>query len=1220
MKQTAGVITALAVVLAIFGVSNLPKSSPTGAGAAQSESGTKASKARPTAEPIGPYAPCVRIQKRLQPFVAVSPQEPWKLPAFCYPDSKVPNDPEVKARGLDFVIAIVPNPVLTHLPLLFDRLIEIMQQAAQDNQYSYDSAWLPWSEGKEYTRLPDQQTADELQSFQESQPGVLVFRNSLNQQGDSPYESGLAVFVVSELPTGGINQGQFDNALAWMERLGALSAGRDLKILGPTFSGSLPSLYRSLHFSRLKAFAGTKKIRVSSGSVSSDSYYYWFKGKLESEQLGTFDTAMEGDSVLVDRFCQYIDSQKYTTDRVAFLSEDETAFGTEPISETDTKYEKRLRPQKGAHESRQGFCTYSGGPTYLYYPRDIASLRSAYEQQSIFNGGKQSQGANNDATTLRGDLSEPASSEHDTVRTYGRQLTPLAQESVLIAITDVLKEKKIEFVVLRSTNTLDQIFLSQFLRRSFPDTRIVIDGADLLFRRGAEGSSLRGVMALSPYPLLNRQQDWNSAQSEWSGEGYRIFGQDVAEGLYVAARGLFPDQGSKVQIANYAPPSFASGRGSGDDDRPATWLTVIGHRQFWPVAVLNSNTLDGSKAISILQPFAVRTGKPGANFAGANPLELLPIEFWILLIACLFWSLLHELWCLNGSVSPRPAAFRLAYFAPIPRWQQPVLIGLGSLLVAGTAVVVAATSGLLDWKLGSWNAVVAAFLVIVLLQAYFGCAGNYRLPAMTDVRFTELKAKDCRRISGWLFALCFVVFASIHVAIVHQLQKSNGVPAFWRSVHLLSGVSPLLPQLFLFGGMYCWFWFSLRGLTLFGEDRPLLPGKNDLILRDEKQSHIMPMFSFEQTQLPTEDGAMPIGKQYLLLLGLIFPIVLIICTVVLQGAWLRTLGELFFGRYVFFWLMLCIAMVLADTAQSWTTWLRLHELLLHLDRLPVRRTLYALQGLSWRSVWAMSGNVLTERYSLVSRQIEALRHLRNQVAVWKPPAADDVANQKRLLDTIDAFEKTELKKLVDWYVNLDGAGVTSVEALEAVQKQIAAIAAFTLSVILIPSWRTEEDSLIFDRLRKPGAAPDEHGDPVISQHVADHVYAAEEFFVLPYVGFIQNILGRIRTIVLGSLWLFVAATLAVSSYPFDPLPVLGGIFLAVFVIVGSTMILLYAQMHRDATLSYITGSEPGELGGEFWRQLFTFGIGPLLGLLTTLFPSITDFVVSRLQPSSQAIK
>ena len=697
MKQTTGVITALAVVLAIFGVSSLPKSPTGGAGSTQTESGTKASKGRPSTESSGPYGPCVRIQKRLQPFVAETPQERWKLPDFCYPDSKVPNDPEVKATGLEFVIATVPNPTFTHLPLLFDRMIEIMQQAAQDNQYSYDSSWLPWSEGKEYTRLADQLAANDSQSFQESQPGILVFRNPPNPKPeDSPYKGGLAVFIVSELPTGGVNQGQFDNALAWIERLGGLSPEKGLKILGPTFSGSLPSLDRSLHLSRLRTFATTGgKIRVSSGSVTAESYYKWFREKLESEQLGTFETAMEGDFVLVDRFCHYVHSQRYRTDRVAFLSEDETAFGNE-ISEPDIKSQGRSPALKRSGDSTQGLCTYSGDPTYLYYPRDIASLRSAYEQQSVFKNGKQSSNSNTDVTTLRGDLSEPESSEHDTVRTYSGQLAPLAQESVLIAITDVLKEKKIEFVVLRSTNSLDQIFLSQFLRRSFPDVRIVLAGADLLFRRGSEGSSLRGVMALSTYPLLNRQQDWNSDEHS-GGEGYRIFGQDLAEGLYVAARGLFPGQGA-VPIANYAPPAFAFGGGNKDDDLPATWLTVIGRRQFWPVAVLNSNTLNGSKAISILQPFSEDCGKPNANYGGANPMEQLPIEFWILLIVCVFWSLLHELWCLNGSVSPRPEPFRLAYFAPIPRWQHPALVGFGTLLVAGGAIVVAASSGLLEWR------------------------------------------------------------------------------------------------------------------------------------------------------------------------------------------------------------------------------------------------------------------------------------------------------------------------------------------------------------------------------------------------------------------------------------------------------------------------------------------------------------------------------------------
>jgi Protein of unknown function (DUF3237) len=58
--------------------------------------------------------------------------------------------------------------------------------------------------------------------------------------------------------------------------------------------------------------------------------------------------------------------------------------------------------------------------------------------------------------------------------------------------------------------------------------------------------------------------------------------------------------------------------------------------------------------------------------------------------------------------------------------------------------------------------------------------------------------------------------------------------------------------------------------------------------------------------------------------------------------------------------------------------------------------------------------------------------------------------------------------------------------------------------------------------------------------------AAGEFLVLGYLGFIQNILGRIRTLILGCLFLLVAATLSVSSYPFDPLPVLGGMFMALF--------------------------------------------------------------------------
>ncbi len=167
--------------------------------------------------------------------------------------------------------------------------------------------------------------------------------------------------------------------------------------------------------------------------------------------------------------------------------------------------------------------------------------------------------------------------------------------------------------------------------------------------------------------------------------------------------------------------------------------------------------------------------------------------------------------------------------------------------------------------------------------------------------------------------------------------------------------------------------------------------------------------------------------------------------------------------------------------------------------------------------------------------------------------------------------------------------------------------------------RGKQESLIIDRKPKPKKEDEGFRSRELPK-MQGHILAAEEFIVLQYLGFIRNILARIRTTILGSLCLFVATTLAMSSYPFDPLPVLGGIFLAVFAITGTTVVVIYAAMHRDATLSYVTDTSPGELGGEFWKQVLTFGVGPLIGLLTTLFPSITDFVVSWLQPSAQVIK
>jgi hypothetical protein len=348
----------------------------------------------------------------------------------------------------------------------------------------------------------------------------------------------------------------------------------------------------------------------------------------------------------------------------------------------------------------------------------------------------------------------------------------------------------------------------------------------------------------------------------------------------------------------------------------------------------------------------------------------------------------------------------------------------------------------------------------------------------------------------------------------------------------------------------------------------------------------------------------------------------------------------------------CISLALADTWQLWRTWRQLRQLLVHLDLLPLRRTLHRLKGLEWVSAWQVSAGGLDERYRVISRQFESIRHLRNTIAqaiegapepnllkhefLLSLPLANQISCQmlEPSLPKGEVLESTESKTEIiaemdvcqamadafaKWFVTLPRYKyVSDLTHLRDFQRSMAGTAGYIMRAVLATEWRSETRSLIFeaDQSESSGTKP----DGAESLEVKDHVRRAEEFFVLPYLAFIQNVLSRIRTMFFGILCVFIAATLSVASYPFDPRPALAGVFLATFLVIGAVLVYVYAQMCRDATLSHITNTNPGELGAGFWLHSLAFGAAPLLGLLTTMFPSITDVVVTWLQPATQAIK
>jgi len=1283
MKDRGGVATTIALLIAaIFGASYIPrKSGDTTSGqgsqrpAAKLPAGTTKSQQQAAAKEKA-IASCEQIAKRLQRLYAAD--EPVPMPDSCFPD-RAPGGKTVPAKtnlSLTFAIAIVPNPVQTHLPLTFDRAIESIQQAAQDNNYAYDGSWFPWNHSdKAYESLSDEEQAARLEAELQQQPGIMVFRRGLNGEAVAstfakcekspgsgavdpncqqlggedlyaPYAQDLVVFVVAEQPTGGISDGQFEQTLQWMQRIQPNHTEQPLLILGPTFSGTLPSLARELTPETLKPYG--KGARIYSGTTNSETSVRWFQlylakvqGELQKQGWQgelQYRPFFEGDSLMTDRFLCYLQHEGYDLDRVAILSEDETAFGKSVSSDKKTSGASALRCQGGDGGQPEP------SPIYLYYPRDIAALRSAYEQQAIFAAGKQ-QGSG-PASSLRGDLSEPASSEHDTVRTYGGQLTPLAQEAALFGIANILDTKHVEFILLRSSNSLDQLFLSEFLRRSYPNGRVVIDGVDLLFRRGMQGASLRGVMLLSPYPLLSWTQDAIPAIHGQHSSSYRIFAQDSSEGIYIAARELLeqkPDGGNGVPISDYAPPKSAQSEGGKlpADRRPATWVSVVGHRQFWPIAVLNEQTeVEGASGearvkfgpggSSLLQAEDPQTGNQGPPLRTMG----LPGEMVGLLAFCLILSLWHWYCCSKGSIIQPPRV--RAYFVPIPKVQHASLIYVGSLLLGLLGVTL-----LFAVILGSamlapvWTAGMCLAVGTIIVSGFLGCFGNFKLPVVSgEIKQSVIKRiKRWRRIYVWSWIPALVALAWLRYWYLTQhLTIANKFPTFWRSVFLRSGVSPLLPQVLLIVGLYAWFWFNLHGLALFGDDRPLLPRVDDLPQfevaanrgEEEHAQHtrvvkMFRMFSQEGAGQNIEANALPLGQRYLKSLLVLLPLAVSVLWVALRGDHLRSLGDHRFGTVVFFGVGVCIALILADTLQLLNTWSQLRQLLIYLDRLRLRRTFGTLKGLFGGSVWKLSGNVLEERYRLISRQFESARHLQNALAGWTSTTPAEAQCKQIAIDQLSQCE-LQGRKFATWYVDLlddeikDPKKAHDITPLADFQQMLAATAGCVMKQVILPEWQTEKQSLI--RCLDPSGKSSDESTACLPPHVS----AAEECFALPYLGFIQNTLGRVRTIAFSIVSLFVAATVGVSCYPFDPLPVIGAIFLILFAVVGSTMIFTYAEMCRDTTLSHIANTNPGELGMDFWIKMAALGLGPLLGLLTTLFPSMTDFVVSFLQPGAQAFK
>ncbi len=558
------------------------------------------------------------------------------LDKFLAIDHSLPVKAEAHAQrfaGVQFAVATAPDPRHTNLALGFDREMVLLQEAAQDDGFTYNSSWLPWTgEAATFPLLADQQRNDDRRDEREACPGILLFRKGVVQPTKTdngvadPYAKGLIVFVVGEQPTGGVNEEQWANTMHWLATnvpIPSVSAKTSLNILGPNFSGSLPSVERDL--AKLYAdppssgsdAATLRKrfatVRLLSGGVSSCSSILWFQGQLEQPSFGgrvLFGSFAENDDVQIYRFLQYEQAQGTDLDQMAILSEDETAYANPPVDRA--AYANPPLPQRTNREPARCATAENpdGRPVRLSYPRDISAVRAAYDKQAIFNARTAS--AARPILKEDPDLESPNDQATDTIHSYSGSLSAIAQEAVLYGIVTTLRTHHTRFLLLRCSNPLDFLFLTRFFHQAYPEARIVTVTSDQLFRREIDTTEFRGVLALANYPLLSRNGHW-SRLSEVSGPAslhtHRVFDANN-EGTYIAGRYLFdpkqweatPAGGGHLalplleDLPDYADPFWMTRPLCPPAETNApVWLSVLGRDGYWPVAVLNERTTPATK-------------------------------------------------------------------------------------------------------------------------------------------------------------------------------------------------------------------------------------------------------------------------------------------------------------------------------------------------------------------------------------------------------------------------------------------------------------------------------------------------------------------------------------------------------------------------------------------------------------------------------------------------
>jgi hypothetical protein len=659
----------------------------------------------------------------------------------------------------------------------------------------------------------------------------------------------------------------------------------------------------------------------------------------------------------------------------------------------------------------------------------------------------------------------------------------------------------------------------------------------------------------------------------------------------------------KEDIPDYAQPFWDRNPTHG---APATWLSVIGRQGYWPLAVLDIPS-QGLNLAQVISPGGA-SGIDVQNVPGVFTLS----SSWK--FTCFLGMLafgMHFLASRSGWKDQNLGLF--VQFTPSSSNRQLILMAIGWGTVCSLLLLFfLASARLFHWLRGidqAWVCVSGAFAVAGSV-AFIVDLGFWRARRRKSIA-AGIQKLHMRIAFLTGVAVVVVMISAVGAFFLFKFKDPNGALIAYRSVPITSGVSPVVSLLLILAGFYWWFWQSLSGLALLGPGRPILPRKARMPKALSRVSNEMAL-NIEGSAMPAPSCRNQNAWFY------VIPLLLVASQAcILQRPWSQGFDSILhsFEDKSFNWILhgtlgIGCYLLIIECCQLMLTWLALKRLLLALNRLPLRRTFAAFQGLSMHSLWSMSGTSSRARYSIFSHQIESLVHLDNELSSFdsRDNGTPELRNviHETVVDGVRFIESRS-----------EGAdlAIFNDHGAHRIRRVFCHCAERTMDDLLVPVWFAERESLNL----ADGDNEDKQKEHLPLSDIPA-VRLGEEFICLVYVGYLQNILARMRTMVLSMAGVFVTIALALAFYPYTPRPLLALSLLMLLLVVGVAVTIVYAGLDRDSTLSHITNTTPGTLGSAFWVRIVSFVGVPALGLVVAQFPEIADFVVSWVQPGMNAMK